>query len=1038
MKIRIFLIIAFLAITAQIVCAENLRVRKTQVDRKLKTHPIESFFNKPNNPKDLKRDVTFENLLVLRVDFQIDDNPQTTGNGKFDLRDSSEYPISVGAPPHDRQFFHETFKSLAYYYKAASLDNYNLDYDIYPLNDTLAYTLPQEMAYYNPTNASQELMISRFEEYFTDVFTTADQDDDIVFSDYSHYMIIHAGSDYQHDIYGDTPNDIPSFFIKVGDGKEVYVDDNYPISYACNVPETISQDDEFGVINAVVAHEFGHSLGFVDLYNTRNYRPMVGSFDIMDSGGMGSIGFVNEGESEEDIVYIEGGLPILPSVWHRLLVWEDEFRQAGIYKELQDLPFNEEIELAPAERKLTQFGNPLYFAKIPMNENEYLLIENRQVDSDQKGDIEIKGSLPTIPGTNNYRVLLYPTAANSDVPSFEYDFMMPGWYRNDWSSTGGGLFLWHINDKIIYQDGFTDINGDFVSNYDNNTVNADVYNRGVELFEADGLWDIGNPYSLWWRGTAYEAFYRDKPQLDENNMIIGWDSSPNELPTHAGEFSSSTNPQFITTNDEPVWWRIYDISTFQNTMKFKLSTNLMEYAIKFSDFSDLKAVSPVFKSDQLTHFASIDDQKLSIFWNSESSELEGWNIFNEIDFEINPTQPLQSFDFDGNNNEKLVAIENDKLIFITPNDITEHTLSDTIINEPLFCRYENIVCSVFPFYDSLQISTNIPTIFNYDIPNAKLAFDGQNIIAISNEQLHRINIDNFEQTTLNLSAEVGDFSPVVFKNSSTEEINIFLQTNRGDILKIAERKVETIYNNEWELPYLPTQMSISDLADNDLATITFGVNNKAFAIDIDGSNLSGFPKIFDERKFAPYSNQEVVRFFESNIMLLQTNSNCYLAIDNNGEYRPEFSFFGTHTGANQHFYFSEAESRLYFLKKDGDNVYVSYISGYEDNPILSAQNNNEIFSSAMQNLIAEDDFSAYAYPNPAVNQIRFRVFSAEEDIEVQIYDVAGNRIAKQAMEKSPNNQQEIVLNTSDYQSGVYFGIIKSGNKTKKVLFGIEK
>jgi len=51
------------------------------------------------------------------------------------------------------------------------------------------------------------------EEYFKTALETADSSDqEIDFARYGHYMIIHSGSDWQHDIMGDTPSDLPSFF----------------------------------------------------------------------------------------------------------------------------------------------------------------------------------------------------------------------------------------------------------------------------------------------------------------------------------------------------------------------------------------------------------------------------------------------------------------------------------------------------------------------------------------------------------------------------------------------------------------------------------------------------------------------------------------------------------------------------------------------------------------------------------------------------------------------------------------------------------
>jgi len=60
--------------------------------------------------------------------------------------------------------------------------------------------------------------------------------------------------------------------------------------------------------------------------------------------------------------------------------------------------------------------------------------------------------------------------------------------------------------KVLFQQGVTNADGIFVSNFDNNSVNFDLSHRGVKVIEADGLDDLGNPYSWYWTGTPYELF----------------------------------------------------------------------------------------------------------------------------------------------------------------------------------------------------------------------------------------------------------------------------------------------------------------------------------------------------------------------------------------------------------------------------------------------------------------------------------------------------------------------------------------------------
>ncbi|MEA1973330.1 MAG: T9SS type A sorting domain-containing protein, partial [Candidatus Cloacimonadota bacterium] len=774
---------------------------------------------------------------------------------------------------------------------------------------------------------------------------------------------------------------------------------------------------------------------FADLYNTFNNRPMVGVFDIMDSGGFGGLGI--QGTYSDTIYYLEGGLPTLPSAWHRMMVWGDEFRNENIYSEANDLNFYEDIEIAPAERPLSGLSNPKYFVKIPINEDEYILIENRQVDPNEDGDLAFKGGLPITEGETDFRVLLHPTSPipGFDEPTFEYDWMLPGWLNPDLTSTGGGLIFWHINDRVIYEEGVIDSNGDFISNYENNSVNQDYYSRGVEIIEADGLADIGNPSSLWWRGTAYEAFYRDKPDL-EDNTIVGWLSSPEGTGSHAGEFSSTTNPAFCDSYDNPVWWKIYDISTFQNTMSFKLSTNIMENSYKFSDLGDIKNLSPAFINDGLNLVGVNTNTNFHLFCNYDQNDVNGWDWLTETSSNYSSDFPIQVFDFDDNGNEEIIYSSSNQIHFVE-GYLSEfsYTFTDTIISPPQFVRVGDSNYAVIPFEDKVLFRNDENEDKYYQLPSLKLSFDGEDILAIDENHIHRINIENDEVVSQHISQNIGAYSPVVFHNNKIDERIVFQQTNNGDILKITSENSELIFENISSK--LPSQLAISDFEQNGLATLTFGLDNQVFALTVDGSLLDEFPITVENISFKSYSPQNIVRFFETPVMLLESDNGGILAYDNKGNYKIEYSYFGNVRPDCQQYTYNETEGRLYFINVDeNDNLFFSFISGYEENPILKK---NGVFSSDMEEIIDENTkFTAYAFPNPATSSMRFRVFAANEDIQVKVFDISGNLLFEESKEKIENKYQDVYLNTQDLSSGVYFGIVKSGKDLKKIKFGIEK
>ncbi|MDZ4181456.1 MAG: hypothetical protein U1B83_01170, partial [Candidatus Cloacimonadaceae bacterium] len=385
--------------------ANKMILRKHEQAPILKIHPYTSLLKQSGSVlPDRSKSANFNRLLVILVDFQeeITNDPNTTGNGKFQLEPDPTYLYSIGSPPHDRQYFEANLDALRYYYLAASNGWFNLDYDVYP-KDRPAYTLPNPMGYYNPPGATGAVFVARMEEYFKASFELADTTTpEIDFGSYAHYMIIHAGSDWQHDVFGDTPSDLPSFYIRVGDGKEAVVDSgNTLISHACNVPATISQDfrvnqsgdltihSGYGALNAVIAHEFGHSVGLVDLYNVYNFQPMVGVFDIMDSGGSGVL--VDELD-DGSLIMVEGALPALPGAYSKLLMFEDHFASAGYLKDIDQVALYTDLQVAASSAKQNP-GSPVkpQILRFPLSADEYILIENRNVDPDGDGGTAVFG-----------------------------------------------------------------------------------------------------------------------------------------------------------------------------------------------------------------------------------------------------------------------------------------------------------------------------------------------------------------------------------------------------------------------------------------------------------------------------------------------------------------------------------------------------------------------------------------------------------------------------------------------------------------------
>ncbi|MDY6914814.1 MAG: hypothetical protein SVM86_00665, partial [Candidatus Cloacimonadota bacterium] len=740
-----FVLFTCLLVIFQLAAAGKIELQKHSDSKleKIKVHTLEKVFSGAGKREISRKSKNFEKLLVLLIEFQADTTAATTGNGQF-IQTPAGYEPSLGKPPHDFQFFSDQLTALRYYYQAASMGHFDLNYDIFPISKKgrfEAYTLPHELSYYSPGMGNQELAISRFEEYFADCFHIADETSpEIDFSQYDHFMLIHAGSDWQHDVLGNSPNDMPSFYIQMGDGKEVYVDGGtVMIDQACNVPETITQDIEeyssnsipvvynYGVINAVMAHEFGHSLGFVDLYNTSNFYPAVGYWDIMDSGGAGLSGIAQDlnGDGQADkLFYIEGVLPALPSIWSRLLVWENELKQDRWFKNISSLNFDEAITLEPAGKKPSGNSDNPYFIKIPLENEEYLLLENRQVDPDGDGGTSVVT-------THDDRVVLYPSSFDDpyDLPTYEYDYLLPGWQKRNGDAVGGGIIVWHIDNKILYEN----------NNFVNNSVNTSYSNRAVKIIEADNLPDIGNPYSLYWRGTAYEPYHKYLPELDADGYFLDWDidyQAGHTVATFNDELSATSKPSLELNCGQNSLYRIYDIgnSTLQagqfRTINFKIGTQYFDFTQKISDYDSLKAIGPIGKIEGFPTFPVIDNEKIELISIINNS------IQNHLGFELPFSSPLSLPISYGNKevNNEFYLTSNEKLTVLSHENTYQEEYPDSITSAPMYIKeYEKIA---IPTESILYIGNS-----ELNIPAAKLTYNNEHLVCVSKAEIKFIDLD---------------------------------------------------------------------------------------------------------------------------------------------------------------------------------------------------------------------------------------------------------------------------------------------------------
>ncbi|MCK4413927.1 MAG: hypothetical protein KAY32_10300 [Candidatus Eisenbacteria sp.] len=452
-------------------------------------------------------------ILALRVDFLEDSagDASTTLDGGFDLRDSSD--VLIDPPPHNRSYFESHFEALRRYYLQQSGGQVVLTWDLFPAEEDSVYHL-SDTADYGPWEMSygSQYILDLAERLVRDGYALADTcPAPPDFRHYDSFCLIHAGSDFQGDINYDSSYDIPSFNIYLADPVAVQ-DSSFFIDLILVVPESVSQDGFTGALNGVMAHEFGHQLGFYDLYHVINFYPMVGMFSLMDSGDQ-LYGQVQD-TLRNEIVFVRGAMPASIDPWTKMLFFPGGvdplwITADGTY-ELPAVQFSNQLLIVPigghgvAEDQW--YSDPEDDGWRPeLLASEYFILENRPYDLNGDNTIYLQSDPET-------GVLLGPANIDSTVTdslglppdtlgSYEQDFLLPG----------SGILIWHVDNAAIQAAGSVCYG----------CINISRERPGVDVEEADGIDDLGDVYSVQWTGGAHDYWYQG------GYATLGVDTRPN-------------------------------------------------------------------------------------------------------------------------------------------------------------------------------------------------------------------------------------------------------------------------------------------------------------------------------------------------------------------------------------------------------------------------------------------------------------------------------------------------------------------------------
>lgn len=488
-------------------------------------------------------------IAALRVSFQSDDSPGTTGTGAFLNQPETNLcgDYTVDPPPHDKAYFQSQLKAVDSYFRSVSYNQFGIDLDgstVFPESPRESYQLTHPMAYYHPYD-QEELQDERLVSLFQEALQRAYAADGMDFNTYDLVLVFHAGigQDFNLPFLDPTPEDIPSTYLdstlidtQLGGPLEV---GGATLTEGILVPETQNHllysiagqmfageetpcENQIG-LTGTLALMIGFGVGLPPLWDPESGATGIGIFGLMDQGS-------NNGR---------GIIPAPPDAWTRLYAgWEQAFT----------VPTATRVALPSRSKD--------QIIRVPIDDQEYFLIENRtnwfrnQVSLDSARFLVWEGTGRYPP----YIEVLLDSAGVSGDPNGvvtqvpDYDLGLPS----------AGLLIWHIDEKVVHQG---------LGRY---SINMDRQRRGVDLEEADGAQDIGfpSPFPLVDPSSGYfgDLWFQGNREYERANP---------GLRDHPPEFGPYSHPATSSNDGSASYISIQDIGLPGDTLHFLVTSALL-------------------------------------------------------------------------------------------------------------------------------------------------------------------------------------------------------------------------------------------------------------------------------------------------------------------------------------------------------------------------------------------------------------------------------------------------------------------------------
>lgn len=962
-------------------------------------------------------------ILGIMSDFQEDQDGATFGNGKFGTMYSRNYGNTILDPlPHDKAYFEAHLEFVKNYFSKVSRGKVIIQYNVLP--DVI--TVSQTMRNYSPLPGSDDF--TPLANYSKEVWTLAGaQVPGFNFSEYDIFTVFHAGVGRDVSLPGSIGNerDLPSVYLSDKALKEVLSDlTGLPVNRegkynSMIIPETESRElQTFGgtflfqlSINGLLAASVASHLGLPDLFNTETGLSAIGRFGLMDG---------------QAIFAYSGTFPPEPSAWEKIFLgWEVPVTLS---------PGNYDIGLVT---KVASTISDTVILKVPINSSEYYLVENRIRDANNDGAIVryiLSGDTLTkvfTKDTTGFQNFLVDSLAGVIIDVDEFDWAIPNARSVDNNVynpiPGGGIVIWHIDENIIN------------TGIEDNKINVDKNNRGIDVEEADGVQDIGERFfTIFGDEIIGEGFIEDY-----------WHAS-NPARLYRNRFSKDTRPNTNSNSGANSLITFSDFSEIGNRMTFKVNYgDSLISPLFFSNLNLPSAGNRFLNVSALTNgdyrFNLIADRTLYLI-NSQGTLTD--SVMNFSNF-----KPASVFW----NNSNYVFGANGSLLnlfkdgILTSIEVGENISAPPVIVSTLIEQHQVLIGTssgkVRKFtldLDSLttnQIaSTPIIKIaadgLFYSVITSNALFDSQgkvfnfNSLSKGLEKGNNINHEGTYDLVLTKNKEGNYISIVLFDHdyiyvvSDGELISDFsfnggglrtfsvtdLRRDGENYILIPSGSVEARnltgaladnfpFTDSFNFSFLITPLSADFYGDNKPEIISFSSSGNIYAVDASGKVVRDFPiSAGQELACVP--------------VLFNDRGKISVAVL-------------TDSGSFSAWNIGPTEGTFFWSEEHGNNMNTSFIEAASKTNIV-----NEFFPKSR----------VYNYPNPVYESTtNIRYFVAEDSkINIKVFDLAGGFVAELNDDAAGGFDNETVWNVNDIQSGVYLARIEATSSNGKTESNIIK